>query len=90
MYYVKAKVSNLFHVPANTEKGYPATYKVQLLGDMVMQDGQKRLEMINLSVPLEVYDRLKDKVNQEVTLPVGFFVQRGQLVAFFPKGEMTA
>ena len=91
MYYVKAMVSNTFYVPANSEKGYAATYKVQLLGEQTMQDGQIRQTMIDLSVTPDVYDDLQGKQGQEVTLPIGFFVNRGQLVSYYPKGaELSA
>lgn len=88
MYNVKGQIINLFHSPA-TEK-YDAAYRVQLLGDMPMQDGQVKKEMLTLNVPHELFTSLQGKTGKDITLPIGFYVKNNQLVTFYPKhGEKS-
>lgn len=83
MFNATGQIINLFHSPASAK--YEASYKVQLLGDMPMADGQVKKEMLTLGVPKSVFDSLQGQVGQDVTLPIGFYVKNGSLVTFFPK-----
>lgn len=85
MYQVTAQILNLFSKPA-TEK-FEATYKVQLLGDSLTQDGQVQKEMLTLNVPKAIFDSLRGQEGQDATFPIGFYVKNGSLVTFFPKSE---
>lgn len=88
MYTVTAQVINAFHVPA-TEK-YEESFKVQLMGDTHLKDGQIKKEMLTLTVPPKIYEDMVVSVGSEVTLPVSFFVRGNQLQPFYPKGENAA
>jgi len=85
MYRVNAQVLNSFHSP-ETEK-YPESFKIQLLGDNPLQDGQVKKEMLTLTVPKDVYNSLKSKEGKTVTLPIGFFVSNNRLTPFYPKNN---
>lgn len=88
MFKVTGEIINLFDSPANEK--YAATFKVQLLGENRLPDGQVKKEMLTLSVPRSVYDSLTGQVGAEVTLPVGMFVKNGQLNVYFPKAGAAA
>lgn len=81
MFSANGQIINLFSSPASEK--YEASFKVQLLGDMPMQDGQVKKEMLTLGVPKAVFDSLE--VGQEVMLPIGFYVKNGALITFYPK-----
>jgi len=83
MYSVRAQVLNVFTSPASEK--YPESFKVQLLGDMAMKDGQVKKDMLTLSVPQDVFNSLSGRIGDEVTLPIGFFVSNNRLTPFFPK-----
>lgn len=83
MYKVTAQVMNAFSVPASEK--YEESFKIQLIGDTHMKDGQVKKEMLTLSVPNTVYNKLKDSVGKTVTLPVSFFVRNNQMNPFYPK-----
>jgi len=83
MYKVTAEVMNAFSVPASEK--YEESFKIQLIGDTHMKDGQVKKEMLTLSVPSEVYIRLKGAIGKTVSLPVSFFVRNNQLNPFYPK-----
>lgn len=85
MYKVTAEVMNAFSVPASEK--YDESFKVQLIGDTHMKDGQIKKEMLTLSVPSEIYIRLKDSIGKTVSLPVSFFVRNNQLNPFYPKSS---
>lgn len=84
MFQIKAQVINTFTVPA-TEKRPQEGFKVQLLGDSVTKDGQVRKEMVTISCPPDVYERLSDHLGQVVTMPVGLFSVDGRIQPYFPK-----
>jgi hypothetical protein len=87
MFKVTGEIINLFDSPANEK--YEASFKVQLLGEHRLPDGQIKKEMLTLGVPRTVYDSLQGKVGQSVTLPVGMFVKAGQLNVYFPKASIS-
>ncbi len=87
MFSIHGQIVNTFYTPAS-EKYPEPSYKVQLLGDHVTKDGQVRKEMLDLSIPVDVYNSLLDQVGKMVRLPVGLFVSdKGSIRAFFPKGR---
>lgn len=87
MFSIHGQIVNTFFVPASDKYPDPS-YKVQLLGDNVTKDGQVRKEMLDLSIPVDVYNSLLDQVGQMVRLPVGLFVSdKGAIRAFFPKAR---
>jgi hypothetical protein len=83
MYTVTAQVINAFSVPASEK--YEESFKVQLMGDSHMNDGQVKKEMLTLSVPPDVFHKLQPAIGKQVTLPVSFFVRGNQLNPFYPK-----
>jgi hypothetical protein len=91
MYNVTGQIINVFKSPASDK--YEASYKVQMLGDSPLVDGQVKKEMLTLSVPLPIFDNLQSEIGKTVTLPIGFYVKNSQLVTFYPKhleGSKTA
>ena len=87
MFSIHGQVINTFFTPAS-EKYPEPSYKVQLLGDHVTKDGQCRKEMLDLTIPFEIYNSLQDRIGKLVRLPVGLFVSdKGAIRAFFPKGR---
>jgi hypothetical protein len=83
MFNVTGTLENTIHNPA-TDK-YEETFKVQLLGQNPLVDGQFKLDLLTLNVPRSIYDSLKEHIKEEITLPVGFYVKNGQLITFYPK-----
>lgn len=83
MYKVTAQVINAFSIPSSEK--YDESFKLQLMGDLHMKDGQVKKEMLTLSVPSEIFTQLNSKIGKTVTLPVSFFVRNNQLNPFFPK-----
>lgn len=84
MFQVTGRLDNLFETKANEK--YEASFKAQVTGRHLLQDGQVKMEMITLAVPQELYARLHAKLGEEITLPVGMFVKGNNLNVYFPKG----
>ncbi len=63
-----------------------SSIKVQIMGEMPVQGGDSKLEMINLTIEdQKIYDDLKRK---RIRVPLGFFSpQKGNIVYFIPKGS---
>lgn len=91
MFTVTGQVLKTFIQPAvvNNETGVlgePST-KVQLMGEMPVQGGESRLDLITLTIQdRKAYDALTGKI---VRIPLGFFApQKGNIVYFVPKGSV--
>lgn len=89
MFTVTGQVLKTFIQPGLADKttgqvGNPST-KVQIMGEMPVQGGESRLDLITLTVEdKKTYDDLKGK---KIRVPLGFFApQRGNIVYFIPKG----
>jgi hypothetical protein len=63
-----------------------SSVKVQIMGEMPVQGGDSRLDLITLTVDNEqTYSVLKGKA---VRVPLGFFApQKGNIIYFIPKGS---
>lgn len=78
------QVLNTFEAPKGTNKDTGETYggtpRVQILAENELQNGDKRLDLVNLSVEDQtLYEGLK---GQRVAIPVGAFVNKS-VVAFY-------
>lgn len=89
MFTVTGQVLKTFIQPGQVDKetgevGKPSV-KVQIMGEMPVQGGESRLDLITLTVEnKQTYEDLKGKA---VRVPLGFFApQKGNIVYFIPKG----
>lgn len=89
MFTVTGQVLKTFIQPGQTDKETGAigqsSVKVQIMGEMPVQGGESRLDLITLTVENQkTYDDLKGKA---IRVPLGFFApQKGNIVYFIPKG----
>lgn len=81
---------NLFDIPAKTDKKtgemYPAAVRLQIQAENTLQNGQKRLELIDIKVgKADPYQKL---LGQPIRLPVGVFATgAGGLIFYALKNE---
>jgi len=70
----------------DTGKPFEDSFKVQIMGELPLQGGQSRFDVITLTVEdRQVFDSLENKT---IRLPLGFFSPaKGQIVYFIPKGS---
>lgn len=83
MYKVTGEILNVIHSP-KSEK-YDESWKVQMLGDNPLVDGQTKKELLTLTVPKGIYEQLKTQLGKIVTIPIGFFVKNNVICPFYPK-----
>lgn len=91
MFSITGQVVNTFEAPpraANAQAGQEAQEakpKVQLLGEMPVPGGQKRLELVTLTCEDQrVYEALKGRT---ISVALGIFSPaKGQIIYFIPKG----
>lgn len=91
MFTVTGQVLKTFIQPGQVDKesgevGKPSS-KVQIMGEMPVQGGDSKLDLITLTVENQkVYEELKGK---RIRVPLGFFApQKGNIVYFIPKGSI--
>lgn len=89
MFTVTGQVLKVFNQPGQVDKQTgeigKSSVKVQIMGEMPVQGGDSRFDMITLSVDnAKAYADLQGK---RVRVPLGFFSpQKGNIVYFIPKG----
>lgn len=92
MFSITGQVVNTFEAPARAanaqyqQEAQEAKPKVQILGEMPVPGGQKRVELVTLTCEDQrVYDALKGRT---ICVPLGIFSPaKGQVVYFIPKGS---
>lgn len=91
MFTVTGQVLKTFVQPGQTDKETGETgksaVKVQIMGEMPVQNGDSRLDLITLTVENQkTYDDLNGK---KIRVPLGFFApSKGAIVYFIPKGSI--
>lgn len=70
---LQGTVANVLHVPARTDKKtgdvYPAKDQVQIMSENVLQNGEKRLELVTLTT--DTPDAYRKLLGRSVSVPVG-------------------
>lgn len=85
MFSITGRLTNIFEQPGGQGKdgkAYPAISKAQIMGNVVLKNGEKRIELLTLSVPPNRLPELKACLNTDVTLPCGIFVSGGRITPF--------
>lgn len=81
-------VQNVLDVPSRTDKKtgevYPAKTQVQIMAENVLQNGQKRFELVTLTT--DHPDAFRKLVGRPVSVPVGVFAS-GAVTFYALKGQ---
>ena len=81
-------LQNVFTAPARTDpktgEVRPEALKAQMLAENVTQTGEKKLEMVTLTVHHESFRKL---VGQKIRVPVGAFVANGAIMYYALRNE---
>ena len=82
-------VLNVFDQAASTDKTTgeirPAKSRVQIMAENELQNGQKRAELVNLTI--EDPTLYRQLTNRMVSVPVGVFVASGSILFYALKGQ---
>lgn len=86
---LNGQVLNVFDQPASTDKQTgeirPAKSRVQIMAENELQNGQKRHELVNLTVEDPSFYR--QLLGRSVAVPVGAFVTSGAVMFYALKGQ---
>ncbi len=79
---LKVKIENLFKAKDFTDKKSgeltKGKWKIQTF-DNIETDQGTQMKLIDISIPESIYQRVKDKKNQEVTLSVGTYISNNRV-----------
>lgn len=79
---LKVKIENLFKAKdfQNKKSGEltKGKWKIQTF-DNIETDQGTQMKLIDISIPEETYQRIKDKKGEEVTIPVGTYVSNNKV-----------
>lgn len=73
---LNGKIINVFETPTGTNKegkAYGGLNRIQIMAENELQNGQKRVDLVNLTV--DTISDFKPLIGQMVRIPVGVFVQ---------------
>lgn len=86
---LNGQVLNVFDQAASTDKETgeirPAKTRVQIMAENELQNGQKRVELVNLTVDDPTLYR--SLAGRPVSVPVGAFVAQGTVLFYALKGQ---
>lgn len=85
---LNGQVLNVFQAPEGVSKKtgekFGGQHRVQIMCENVLQNGEKRMDLVNLTVDdLEPYKKLQGR---PVRVPVGCFVSNGGVLFYALKG----
>jgi len=79
---LKLKIDNLYLAKdfkdAKSGEVTKGKWKIQTFDEIETAQG-KQMKLIDISIPEKLAVTFKDKINQEVTIPVGTFVSNGRI-----------
>lgn len=86
---LNGQIINVFDTPESTDKKSgevrEAKFRIQIMAENELQNGQKRFDLVNLSVDTpEVYKPLKGQI---VRVPVGVFTSGTSVMFYALKGS---
>ena len=93
MFTMTGEVINVFTTPKGTNRKtgdeFGGDDKVQIMGDISLDNGQSRKELIELRTnDSETFQKL---IGKPVTLPISFYAPKaGQVIYFMPKGHKVS
>ncbi|UJS18626.1 MAG: hypothetical protein L3J17_06110 [Candidatus Jettenia sp.] len=94
MYYVSGEVINYFSTDETKGKDgkvYPASDRLQILGEVETKSGDVKKELITFVVPVHWKARIKEIIGKKVFFPVQLYVSESRISPFigssaaFPK-----
>lgn len=80
-------VINVLVTPTGTNREgreYGGDHQIQLMGESVLANGEKRMELITLRT--ETPEKFRDTVGKNVMFPVGCFVRNNAIIYYIEKG----
>lgn len=84
---LRGKIINVYQQPKGEKDGkeYGGQDKIQMMGNVTLQNGDTRVEMLNLTAH-NVKD-FQDFINKDISVPVGIMATGKTLIYFIPKGS---
>jgi hypothetical protein len=91
MFTVTGQVLKTYIQPGQTDKETgeigKSSAKVQIMGELPVQGGESRLDLITLTI--ESQKTYTELLGKKIRVPLGFFApQKGNIVYFIPKGSL--
>jgi hypothetical protein len=84
---LKGQIINIFQQPKGEKDGkeYGGQDKIQILGDIPLQNGQTKRDIVTLTT--HNLSEFRDFQDKEVSVPVGIIPSGKSLIYFIPKGS---
>ena len=88
MFSITGQVITVFKAPEGKTKAgenYGGDYRVQVLGELALKNGEVKRELVTLSMPSRWGRELFGAIGTVVTLPVGVMASNSVVKAFIPE-----
>jgi hypothetical protein len=87
---LNGSVANIYESPRNVNKStgeeYGGQHRIQLMCENTLKNGQKRIELIDLTV--DDVTPYKDSLGAKIRVPVGVYVLSGKPAFYALKGQV--
>lgn len=87
MFTVSGKVLQVFTAPEGKTKdgqSYGGDAKLQLLGEVTLKNGEKKNDLLTLSMPQGWVEKIKAWVGKDITVPCGLYASGGVVKPYIP------
>lgn len=84
---LNGQIINVFDTPEGKKKdgsSYGGQHRIQVMAENTLQNGEKRMELVNLTV--ESVSKFKSLVGQMVRVPVGVYARDNSVQYYMLKG----
>jgi hypothetical protein len=84
---LRGKIINVYQQPKGEKDGkeYGGQDKIQIMGEVTLQNGDTRIDMFNLTA--HNVKEFEQFVNKDINVPVGVMATGKTLIYFIPKGS---
>jgi hypothetical protein len=84
---LRGKIINVYQQPKGEKDGkeYGGQDKIQIMGEVTLQNGETRIDMFNLTA--HNVKEFEQFVNKDINVPVGVMATGKSLIYFIPKGS---
>jgi hypothetical protein len=85
---LKGKLINIFVSPKGEKDGkeYGGQDKVQIIGDVVLPNGETKVDMFTLTA--HDVSKFKEFLGKEIRVPIGLFAAANNITYYIPKGSI--
>lgn len=94
LFQITGQLVHVYEAPTGETKegeSYGGGHKIQILGNVPLNNGENKLDMVTLSYRGDDIEYLKNNISNDISAPIGIFSSKGGNITYYiPKGAQVA